>query len=44
MVFLKIIPSKTQFQQYGWRNVSTIFKTIMLSYLIEYLKEDWMKK
>jgi len=41
MVFSKeITPSKTQFQQYGWRNVSTIFKTIMLSYLIEYLKEE----
>ena len=40
MVFSKeITPSKTQFQQYGWRNVSTIFKTVMLSYLIEYLKD-----
>lgn len=32
--------SKTQFQQYGWRNVSTLFKTVMLSYLIEFLKEE----
>ena len=41
MVFSKEIQaSKTQFQQYGWRNVSTIFKTIMLSYLIEFLKEE----
>ena len=41
MLFSKEIQqSKTQFQQYGWRNVSTIFKTIMLSYLIEYLREE----
>lgn len=31
--------SKTQFQQYGWRNVSTVFKSIMLSYFIEFMKE-----
>jgi hypothetical protein len=36
----EIQQSKTQFQQYGWRNVSTIFRTIMLSYLIEYMKEE----
>jgi hypothetical protein len=41
MLFSKEIQqSKTQFQQYGWRNVSTIFKSIMLSYLIEYLREE----
>jgi len=41
IVFSKEVQqSKTQFQQYGWRNVSTIFKTIMLSYLIEYLREE----
>jgi len=41
MVFSKEVQaSKTQFQTYGWRNVSTIFKTIMLSYLIEFLKEE----
>lgn len=41
IVFSKEIQqSKTQFQTYGWRNVSTIFKTTMLSYLIEYLKEE----
>ena len=41
IVFSKEIQlSKTQFQQYGWRNVSTIFKTVMLSYLIEYLREE----
>jgi len=41
MLFSKEIQqSKTQFQQYGWRNVSTIFKTVMLSYLIEYLREE----
>jgi len=36
----EIKQSRTQFQQYGWRNVSTIFKTIMLSYLIEFIKEE----
>lgn len=41
MVFSKEVQaSKTQFQQYGWRNVSTIFKTVMLSYFIEYLREE----
>lgn len=41
MVFSKEVQaSKTQFAQYGWRNVSTLFKTVMLSYLIEYLKEE----
>ena len=41
MLFSKEIQqSKTQFQQYGWRNVSTIFKSVMLSYLIEYLREQ----
>lgn len=41
MLFSKEIQqSKTQFQQYGWRNVSTIFKSVMLSYLIEYLREE----
>lgn len=41
IVFSKEVQqSKTQFQQYGWRNVSTIFKTVMLSYLIEYLREE----
>ena len=41
MVFSKEVQaSKTQFQQYGWRNVSTLFKTTMLSYLIEFLKEE----
>lgn len=41
IVFSKEIQaSKTQFQQYGWRNVSTIFKTVMLNYLIEYLREE----
>ena len=36
----EIQQSKTQFQTYGWRNVSTIFKSTMLSYLIEYIKEE----
>jgi hypothetical protein len=41
IVFSKEVQaSKTQFQQYGWRNVSTIFKTVMLSYFIEYLREE----
>ena len=31
--------SKTQFQQYGWRNVSTVFIKNILPYLIEYMKE-----
>ena len=36
----EIQASKTQFQTYGWRNVSTIFKSTMLSYLIEFMKAE----
>lgn len=32
--------SSKQFQTYGWRNVSTVFKNSILPHLIEYMKED----
>lgn len=45
MVFTKdATANRTQFQTYGWRNVSTLFKSIMLSYLIEFLKEELDKE
>jgi len=41
MVLSKDIqPAKTQFSTYGWRNVSTIFKNVMLPYLIAYIREE----
>ena len=40
ILFLKEIQAnKTVFQDYGWRNTGTLFKTHLLSYLIEFLKE-----
>ena len=36
----EIQQAKTQFQAYGWRNVSTLFKSTMLSYLIEFVSEE----
>ena len=41
ILFLKDISSNTNvFQEYGWKNTGTIFKGHLLSYLIEYLKEE----
>jgi hypothetical protein len=36
----EIQQAKTQFQAYGWRKVSTLFKSTMLSYLIEFVSEE----
>jgi hypothetical protein len=39
--FLKeLSANRNVFQEYGWKNVSTIFKGHLLSYLIEYLREE----
>jgi hypothetical protein len=39
--FLKDLGSNANvFQDYGWKNTGTLFKNHMLSYLIEYLKEE----
>ena len=41
IVFLKDIGSNQNvYQEYGWKNVGTIFKAHLLSYLIEFLKEE----
>jgi hypothetical protein len=41
VLFLKDLGSNTNvFQEYGWKNTGTLFKNHMLSYLIEYLKEE----
>jgi hypothetical protein len=41
ILFLKDLGSNTNvFQEYGWRNTGTLFKSHMLSYLIEFLKEE----
>lgn len=41
ILFLKDLGSNTNvFQEYGWKNTGTLFKNHMLSYLIEYLKEE----
>ena len=41
VLFLKDLGSNTNvFQEYGWKNTGTLFKSHMLSYLIEYLKEE----
>lgn len=41
MLFLKDIgANKNVFQEYGWKNVGTIFKGTILSYGIEFLKEE----
>lgn len=40
MLFLKEAQAnKTVYQEYGWKNTGTLFKTHLLSYLIEWLKE-----
>jgi hypothetical protein len=40
MLFLKEAQAnKTVYQDYGWKNVGTLFKNHLLSYLIEWLKE-----
>ena len=41
ILFLKDLGSNNNvFQEYGWKNTSTIFRNHLLSYLIEYLKEE----
>ena len=41
ILFLKDLGSNTNvFQDYGWKNTGTLFKSHMLSYLIEFLKEE----
>lgn len=40
IVFLKELQAnKTVFQDYGWKNVGTIFKEHLINYLIEWIKE-----
>jgi hypothetical protein len=40
VVFLKELQAnKSSYQDYGWRNVGTIFKTHLLNYLIEWVSE-----
>lgn len=41
IAFLKDLGANNNvFQDYGWKNTGTLFKSHMLSYLIEYLKEE----
>ena len=41
ILFLKDLGAKSNvFQEYGWRNVGTIFKGHLLSYLIQFLSEE----
>ena len=41
ILFLKDIgANRNVFQEYGWKNVGTLFKGNILSYAIEFLKED----
>ena len=41
ILFLKDLgANRNVFQEYGWKNVSTIFKAHLLSYLIEFLREE----
>jgi len=41
ILFLKELQSNTNvFQEYGWRNVGTIFKTNLISYAIQFLEEQ----
>jgi hypothetical protein len=41
MLFLKDIGANANvFQEYGWKNVGTLFKGTILSYGIEFLKEE----
>lgn len=40
ILFLKEVQAnQTVYQDYGWKNVGTIFKNHLLSYLVEFLKE-----
>ncbi len=41
MIFVKDLGNKqTTFQEYGWKNVGTIFTETLLVYLIDWLKEE----
>lgn len=41
ILFLKELSSNTNvYQEYGWRNVGTIFKTNLISYAIQFLEEE----
>lgn len=41
IMFLKDLGANTNvYQEYGWRNVGTIFKAHLLSYLIQFLQEE----
>ena len=41
MVFLKDLGSnKNVYQEYGWKNTGTLFKSHLISYAIEYLREE----
>lgn len=41
ILFLKDLGANTNvFQEYGWKNVGTIFKNHLLSYLIQFLQEE----
>jgi hypothetical protein len=41
ILFLKDIgANRNVFQEYGWKNVGTLFKGTVLSYAIEFLKEE----
>lgn len=41
IIFLKDLgANKNVFQDYGWKNTGTLFKTHLLSYFIEFLKEE----
>ena len=41
ILFLKVIGANANvFQEYGWRNTGTLFKSHMLSYAIDFLKEE----
>jgi hypothetical protein len=40
-MFLKDLGSNNNvFQEYGWKNTGTLFKAHLLSYAIEYTKEE----
>ena len=41
MVFLKDLGSnKSVYQEYGWKNTGTLFKSHLISYAIEFLREE----
>jgi hypothetical protein len=45
ILFLKELNSNTNvFQEYGWRNVGTLFKTNIMSYGIQFLEEELDKE